>query len=508
MDTNEKEFINQLNLLWGRLFTYNHALMKRSEDEEQFGSESFIDVIDFYLTSQAQCFIKDILLSHIGSPGMLLTARCFLEGLALKRMYEKGKISDLQVKLLRKQVFIIEYNYYKEFDDIADKILIPEKLEKDKDDAVKFFQEELSETYSEKQIAAILKTNKPFLCDPRANYRKLIGENLGEDYAQLYGIYSQAIHPSVNDFYMNEGIWGTIPNMLLLMIEEYDALPMAELTFNNYSATVCTSEIARAYEDIVRQECKILIDISKVFERYFEKNYTSDTLMTINLLLSEICSDKLLGLCEQVKSKWKIVLDMFASFYKCYITYFPHEEHFKLLEEHERLQIKRNIGQDFSTDKAYSFYKAIYANGVKQATFEQAFIGVCGYTIDEKGKVNNFTSLVRDFIKKFVDPNAEVSWDRNMLLNYMESQMLSHANGYMWYANSGAWGETNGVIVGTDICLMFILESILNMFKAHKAIDGSNNCKTIINIVRNGLKRIKALFDEKIMILGIPGVAI
>ena len=508
MDTNEKEFINQLNLLWGRLFTYNHALMKRSEDEEQFGSESFIDVIDFYLTSQAQCFIKDILLSHIGSPGMLLTARCFLEGLALKRMYEKGKISDLQVKLLRKQVFIIEYNYYKEFDDIADKILIPEKLEKDKDDAVKFFKEELSETYSEKQIAAILKTNKPFICDPSANYRKLIGENLGEDYAQLYGIYSQAIHPSVNDFYMNEGIWGTIPNMLLLMIEEYNSLPVSELTFNSFCATIYSSEIACAYEDIVRQECKILIDISKVFEKYFNKNYVSDTLMSINLLMSEVCSDKLLGLCEQVKSKWKIVLDMFSCFYKCYITYFPHEERFKLLEEHERIQLNRNIGEKYSIDNAYGLYKALYPNGIEQTAFEQTFISTCGYTIDEKGKVNNFTSLVRDFIKKFVDPNAEVSWDRNMLLNYMESQMLSHANGYMWYANSGAWGETNGVILGADICLMFILEAILNMFKVHRTVEESNYYKSIINIVRNSLKRIRLLHEEKIKILGIPGVVI
>ena len=131
MDFNAKEFITQLDLFWGQLFTYNHILMKRSENEKQFGSETFTDVIDFYLTSQAQCFIKDFLLQHIGSTGMLLTARCFLEGLALKRMYENGKISDLQIELLRHQVHIIEYNYYKEFDDIADKILLVEKLEKD-----------------------------------------------------------------------------------------------------------------------------------------------------------------------------------------------------------------------------------------------------------------------------------------------------------------------------------------------------------------------------------------
>ena len=65
MDFNAKEFFEQLDLFWGRLFAYNHALMKRSEDENQFGSESFTDVIDFYITSQAQCFIKDFLLQHL-----------------------------------------------------------------------------------------------------------------------------------------------------------------------------------------------------------------------------------------------------------------------------------------------------------------------------------------------------------------------------------------------------------------------------------------------------------
>lgn len=52
MDFNAKEFIEQLDLFWGRLFTYNHALMKKSEGEKQFGLESFADVIEFYLTSQ------------------------------------------------------------------------------------------------------------------------------------------------------------------------------------------------------------------------------------------------------------------------------------------------------------------------------------------------------------------------------------------------------------------------------------------------------------------------
>ena len=508
MDFNAKEFFEQLDLFWGRLFAYNHALMKRSEDENQFGSESFTDVIDFYITSQAQCFIKDFLLQHFGSTGMLLTARCFLEGLALKRMYENGRISDMQIELLRHQVHIIEYNYYKEFDDIADKILLPEKLEIDKEDAVKFFREKLSDKYNEKQINAILKTNKPFLCDPYTNFRKLVGENLGEEYAKIYGLYSQAIHPSVNDFYMNEGIWQTIPNVLFLILEEYKSLPISQLTFSSYSTSIYASDISRKYEELVRQECKILIDISNVFSRFFNKNYTSDTLMSINLLMSEMCTDKLLGLCEQVKSKWKIALDMFSSFYKCYITYFPHEEHFELLEEHERVQIKRNLGEEFSVDKAYGFYKVLYPDGVQQNTFEKNFLTICGYTIDAKGKTKSLTNIVKEFIAKFADPNKDVSFDRNMLLDYVESQMLSHANGYMWYANRGAWGDVNNVIICMDMCLIFILKSIMTIFKAHKAIEETNCYKPIINLIRNSLGRIKTICDEKIKILGIPGIVI
>lgn len=129
-------------------------------------------------------------------------------------------------------------------------------------------------------------------------------------------------------------------------------------------------------------------------------------------------------------------------------------------------------------------------------------------TVDEKGKTKNLTNIVKDFISKFVDPKAEVSFDRSMLLDYVESQMLSHANGYMWYANRGAWGDVNNVIIGMDMCLVFILESILTMFNAHKAIEETNYYKPIINLVRNSVKRVKVLCDEKIKILGVPGIAI
>lgn len=103
------------------------------------------------------------------------------------------------------------------------------------------------------------------MCEPYTNFRKIVGENLGDDYAKLYGLYSQAVHPSVNDFYMNEGIWDTLTGVLFLVMEEYNSLPQSKLTFNSYYTSIYTSDIARNYEDIVRQECKILVDIGDVF---------------------------------------------------------------------------------------------------------------------------------------------------------------------------------------------------------------------------------------------------
>ena len=47
MDVNAKDFIQQLDLFWGQLFTYNHTLMKRSEHDKQFGLESFTDIWTF-----------------------------------------------------------------------------------------------------------------------------------------------------------------------------------------------------------------------------------------------------------------------------------------------------------------------------------------------------------------------------------------------------------------------------------------------------------------------------
>ena len=94
-----------------------------------------MDIVDFHITSNALSLLKNLYHGYQDSIGSLQNVRCIIEGIALKKMYSAGDISTEQIELLQKQVFLIEYNEYNKFD-LIDKILIPEKLERDYKEAV------------------------------------------------------------------------------------------------------------------------------------------------------------------------------------------------------------------------------------------------------------------------------------------------------------------------------------------------------------------------------------
>lgn len=508
MGFNIREFLNILNNIWGDIFTYNDTLRMRSDNKKLDGTESFTDIIDFYLTSQAQSFLKGFYIESHGSTGMFLTARCFLEGLAIKQMYLQGDIGEVQIELLKKQVFLIEYKVYKKFDDIAEKILIPEKLQIDYDNAKAFYFEKLRDKFTDKKIKDIIKSQVPFLCNPKTNFWNIIENYLGKEYAEIYGLLSQAIHPSLNTFYKVEELHNIMPTIVLLIVEEYAELSNSKENFKNFFNNVWQYPITREYKKIIEKQCQCVNEISKVFEQYFKNGYVSNALNTIILLLQDMCTDKIMGLCEQVKSKWKILLELFAGFHEMYLHLVPKtQEYYKLLEEHQGMQFKRNCNLKYSLDDAYKIYKEIFPNGVNQKDFENKFKEVCGYTIDEKGNVKTLTQLVEKYIGLFQDKKAPIPIERSMLLNYLERHMLSHANGYMWYTNSGAWGDINIIFFLIDLCLEFMLQSILSVFTIHREVEETNEYKPIINILRNSLKRLRVLFKQQMEILAIPCVS-
>lgn len=493
--------------LFGRLYEYNYRLIQESEDPENEGKYHFESIFDFYITSNAQSLCKSLLLECFGSPGMLLNARCILEGLAIKQKYRLGEVPESRVALLQKQVFLIEYKYYRRFDDIAEQILLPEKLRLDYEETCAFFSDHLRGEFSEGKIRSIIRSEIPFLCEPHTNFRKLIGENLGEEFAVMYGVLSQGVHPSTNTFHREKNTIVYLLKVLDMVYEEYKHLPATRVTLYSHLARCHSSDATRRIVELTRKECRMLSDIAEVFEKETGgNNFVSDTLCTAEKLLWDMTVDGSLALVEQVKSKWKVMLELLAGFDHAYFHWMLSlgEESYRLMEAHRNIQLARNYGDMVDLTDAYDLYKTLYPRGCDRAAFDKGFMNLLGYTIDGDGKTKNLTEMVRLLLETIP---KEGFHDRVMYLDYVESQMLSHANGYMWFANTGAWQDKNPVLIASECLIWSTVQHIYDFYMIAQRL-GNKQSKPILNVLRNRLKASDPLVNEKISLLRLPEIPI
>ena len=504
----KKRFEAEINILFGKIYEYNYKLMKKSEDNSLEGKYDFIEIFDFYITSHALSLMKNIYHGYWGSLGMLQNVRCILEGMAIKWMYLKGDINRDQIDLLQVQEFLIEYRYYSRFTDIIDSILIPEKLKKDYDDACDVYNSKLKLKFDAKHIKKIIKSNIPFLCDPAISHRSLIYKYLGEEYATVYGICSQVIHPSENVSYKISQYYDFVMLAYAVIVNEYSQLPLQKTTLQRHTFMSMSSDIAKELHQIIGVEAKVIEGIAEVFSRFFNDNYVSNTLYTISLLSQEMMFDRLTGFSEQVKVKWKIMLELFSVFHYEYVIQGLCAERYKLLLKHQNIQALRNCNQPYDVTSAYEIYKQLYPHGCDMEIFENSYIQLTGYTIDESGNVMTLTNMVDQFVHKFSAGENKSAFEQGMKIDYVESQMISHANGYMWFANTGAWMDTYNIFQATDASLLFVLNEVQMVFEMHRAIEETKEYKSIINVLRNGQKKISELMKRKLELMKIPGIVI
>lgn len=116
--------------------------------------------------------------------------------------------------------------------------------------------------------------------------------------------------------------------------------------------------------------------------------------------------------------------------------------------------------------------------------------------------------MVDQFIHRFSLGEEKSIFEQGMKIDYVESQMISHANGYMWFANSGAWMDTYNIFQASDASLLFMLNEIQMVFEVHRTTEETTKFKSIINALRNGQKRIIDLMKRKLSLMQIPGIKI
>jgi hypothetical protein len=250
------------------------------------------------------------------------------------------------------------------------------------------------------------------------------------------------------------------------------------------------------------EESRWLGDIAEVFEKEMGHNYVSDTLNTVKYLLLDMQTDACLGLVEQVKSKWKIMLEMFACFRHAYFQLASElgEGTYAFMRLHRNIQLDRNYGDEVDLTEAYDLYKTLYPRGCDRETFEKGFTGLIGYTINEEGKTKSLTDMVCLLLERIPKDGL---YDRVMYLDYVESQMLSHANGYMWFANRGAWQDKDPVLIASEILIWGTVRDIYDCYKFAQEM-GDKPPKPILNVLRNRLKASDLLVEQKIKLLQLP----
>lgn len=84
--------------------------------------------------------------------------------------------------------------------------------------------------------------------------------------------------------------------------------------------------------------------------------------------------------------------------------------------------------------------------------------------------------------------------------------MISHANGYMWFANSGAFMDVNNIFSAIDIGIDLILRKMHLLFKMHSVAEESKEYKNVINVLRNTSKKLSPIFAEKYKLLLAPKI--
>lgn len=489
--------------LFGKIYLFNQALMDKSEDKNH--KPTPLEIFDFYITSNALPLLKNICIGPLTttSVGSMIHARCVLEGLALKRYFQSADAKEINGELLDKQLFITEYWCYKNIMSNFENCFVPGKVEKDFEETKSYYFKRLENLYSKEQIRAFLSSSLPFTLLEKTNFKEFVNKYVGKEAAAIYATLSYYSHPGTNTFYKEKDLVSLALYVCELIEKEYSKLTK----WHSCSewAKLLRSPISDELLYLCDQEKRLINSVADVVEKHFGNNYVSNTFNTIAYLIPDLGMDKIMGLIESVKIKWKTIFEIFSTFDNLYYGSMGDQRFYNLLDIHKDYQFDKNLGGSGKEylEEAYLIFSKLHKNPCSLKTFEEGFSKIDGYLITENGHCRRMVEIVNDFSKVY-----PLNWAESAIMNYRESQMLSHANGYMWNANSGAFNDSNPIFALVDMSVEYLFNKMLVLFTSQKDDPLYKTYKPIVNILRNTLKELIPIFNQKSELLKIPTVGL
>lgn len=524
----DREFmIKKLDRLYASLKQCNNDLLDKANIPDYIGA-TFDDAINLSITSNALSLLKGFFQNNHYSITNALNIRNIIECYTLLQMNEKGDISDKQKQLFIEQYKLIEYQSYDKADGRYKDLLHLDELRASYNEARDIFLQEVGD---EKKLKKIISSRVPFLCDEKMNFNALIARYC-KQYADAYIYLSRMIHPSsyksIRDEEYHNWLTGSI---LSIMIKMYDKYPVVDATTYTMEQNIVYAfglrlpdNYGQRLYDIQKKEWEVLKKLSKdLLAILGGENYISDFIKELTLVMHDINTDSELGYTENVKLKFKVIVEMFACFDEVYFnspqTSSP-DYYYYMLILHDCIKDYEERGKELPeeiVDEVYNKFKKCYPTSVlNRETCLKNFLKALGYLMDEDGKSPGFTELVNNFLDKTTSNEIKMGEmkedgtikESNVTLRdyfkllYKESNNMSHGSGYLFFANSGAWMDDVSIINFIDQSVIKLLMKVGIFF----LVDNSEKNAKVAELCKDAMNKIIELSKEKIEILSIKRI--
>lgn len=499
---NDIEKLDYLDMLFRRLKYRNNRLLEISNREQLLTEATIEDAFEFYISSFGLSFVKNIFLLQEDSIGQYMNMRCIIEGIAVYE-YAKRDDSKRTQELLRAQSYIIERNMYRKYPDLDGKLINMQSISNNYEEAKKFFQD-LSSEFKEKKLL----NNRILFLRENSSYEKIVEEILGKPLAYIYKDLSLKIHPNSyinqNADKSDEILVFIVLSLLTNLFQKYPKYQEQGIYYE-YDKSIGKNDFGSMLRRAVANqfdETKSLC--RKLNEKQF--TYLSLLIYEYSKMLFDFSLDILFGYSEHGTTKLKNLLELLGIIN--YINHHQNDHFFSFVDVHTKFMKHNNFEDIVEEDRVYLYqmYKNVYENGIDYDTFIKRSENTLGFLMDQNGNIPSLRELAFSVIDEhsskinkgvIKNDEIEIRLSTYMKMKFEESQVMSHASGYMLFSTLGAWDDGVNIFHIMDDYFISIIEKIMTK---------NENLIKIQYLFRNYLKKYMKNAIIKKKIASIPRV--
>ena len=465
-------------------------------DKEKSDDLDFVDHYMFQATSYVISIIYDDIILKSKSYCKIFIYRSLIECVSVINMYMAGDINEEVKELINKYCYLAEFGIYKKYkDDLDGKQFIFDQIEDNFKETKNIYRDNYDDI-NNSEFKDKIRSQLPFIKDDYS-FDSLVQKYCSEFY-QYYRIFSVMIHPNdilkssklINDLDFSTLELRLFKPILDAITKYYGdcELPKSK-TFNETKRDVSSDPLNLEYSKYVLEQEQACCDIANMVYDVYGNNQVSLFFRELGYCISSMAIDRIFDYPEVVKCKFKMSIEMAATFYYASLLSHTKEEQYlgELISKHTRIKIYEILGEDTKElwDDAYKCYLKS-GSSITFDEFKKHFSLPLGF-IPEKTNITNFVYKLIDAVC-----GEDKTFAAHMRMVYDESQLLSHANGYMITANTGAFMEFSSVIVFMDSVIDTLMYLYWKINGMADIVNGTNNKRFVYRINQYRKKFVKA----------------